>query len=132
MLDVVLAGFAIVAAAYAAINAMAAVRMFRGVPLLARLEPPEPARWPRVSVIIPACNEAATIEQALHSRVAEGYPDAEYLVVDDRSTDDTGAIIDRLARADPRIVPLHVRELPAGWLGKLHAMHVALARATGA
>jgi hypothetical protein len=84
-----------------------------------------------VSVIIPACNEEATIEQALRSRLGEGYPDAEYLVVDDRSTDRTGEIIDRLAAEDPRIVAIHISELPEGWLGKVHALHVAAARATG-
>ena len=131
MLDTVLFVLAIAAAGYWGANAIAAVLLHRGVPVLGRLSPPEPARWPRVSVVIPACNEAATIEAAVRSRLDEGYPDAEYIVVDDRSTDGSGEIIDRLAREDARVVPLHVRELPAGWLGKVHAMHVALGHATG-
>ncbi|HWO26772.1 MAG TPA: glycosyltransferase family 2 protein [Kofleriaceae bacterium] len=132
MLEIVLAGVAIVAAAYWVFMALASLRTMGAVPLLARLAPREPARWPRVSVIIPACNEEATIEAALRSRLGEGYPDAEYLVIDDRSTDRTGEIIDRLAAEDPRIVVLHVRELPEGWLGKVHALHAAVGRATGA
>ncbi|HEX4416847.1 MAG TPA: glycosyltransferase family 2 protein [Kofleriaceae bacterium] len=122
---------AIASAVYWGLATLSAILLQRGVPLLERLAPPTPQRWPRVSVVIPACNEAATIEAALRSRLGEGYPDAEYLVVDDRSTDGTGEIIDRLAIEDARVVPLHVRELPAGWLGKVHAMHVALGRATG-
>lgn len=131
MLEIVLAGVAIVAAAYWVFAALASLRAMAAVPLIARLAPADPPRWPRVSVIIPACDEEATIEQALRSRLGEGYPDAEYLVIDDRSTDRTGEIIDRLAAEDPRIVALHVRELPDGWLGKVHALHTAVGRATG-
>jgi len=131
MFGFVLLVLAIASAVYWGLTAISAVLLRRGVPLLARLAPPAPPRWPRVSVVIPACNEAATIEAAVRSRLGEGYPNAEYIVVDDRSTDGSGEIIDRLAREDARVVPLHVRELPAGWLGKVHAMHVALERATG-
>lgn len=131
MLETVLAGAAIVSAVYWVLVALASLRAMQAVPLIERLAPREPARWPRVSVIIPACNEEATIERALRSRLDERYPDAEYIVVDDRSTDRTGEILDRMAAEDPRIVALHVRELPEGWLGKVHALHVALARATG-
>jgi hypothetical protein len=132
MLQIVLAGLAITSAVYWVLVALASLLAMRAVPLIARIAPRAPPSWPRVSVIIPACNEEATIEQALRSRLAEGYPDAEYLVIDDRSTDRTGEILDRMAAEDPRIVALHVRELPEGWLGKVHAMHVAVARATGA
>jgi glycosyltransferase involved in cell wall biosynthesis len=111
--------------------ALASARGALGMPLLAELRPATPAKWPRVSVVVPACNEEGTIEGALRSRLAEGYPDAEYLVVDDRSTDGTGAIVDKLAASDPRVVPIHVRALPEGWLGKLHAMHQAELQASG-
>jgi GT2 family glycosyltransferase len=127
----VLLVLAIASAVYWSLTAVAAVLLRRGVPVLGRLAPPAPVRWPRVSVVIPACNEAAAIETALRSRLGEGYPNAEYIVVDDRSTDGTGEIIDRLAREDARVVAVHVRELPPGWLGKVHAMHVAMERATG-
>jgi cellulose synthase/poly-beta-1,6-N-acetylglucosamine synthase-like glycosyltransferase len=116
---------------YAIAVASSALGAMRSVPLVSDIAPRPLARWPRVSVVIPACNEGDTIEQALVSRLEEGYPDAEYIVVDDRSTDGTGAIIDRLAARDPRIIALHIEELPDGWLGKVHALHVGVRRATG-
>jgi hypothetical protein len=116
---------------YAAAVSYSTLRTMRGVPLLERLRPPVPVRWPRVSVIIPACNEAETIGAALEARLGEGYPSAEYIVVDDRSTDGTGSIIDAIAAKDPRVVPVHVTHLPDGWLGKLHAMDVGVRRSTG-
>lgn len=87
--------------------------------------------WPRVSVIVPACNEAEHIETAVRSLLAQDYPSLEVIAVDDRSTDATGAVLDRLASADPRLSVLHIETLPAGWLGKVHAMHCAVQRATG-
>ncbi|MEK7768052.1 MAG: glycosyltransferase family A protein, partial [bacterium] len=92
---------------------------------------PEPAAWPRLSVLVPACNEADTLEPALETLLRSDYPDLEVILVDDRSTDGTGAVVDRLAARDARIVPVHVAALPPGWLGKVHAMHVALPHATG-
>ncbi len=116
---------------YAVALSVAAARVVRAVPLVEQLDPPEPARWPRVSVVIPACNEEATLGTALASRLGEGYPNAEYVVVDDRSTDATGAIVDELAAHDPRVVPIHVEHLPEGWLGKVHALHVGVTRSAG-
>ncbi len=90
------------------------------------------ATWlPRVSIIVPARNEAAMIEPAVRSLLTIDYPDYEVVVVDDRSEDATGEILDRLQMEySGRLVVVHVRELPRGWLGKTHAMWSA-AQASG-
>ena len=86
---------------------------------------------PRLSVLIPACNEANTIEGALRTLLKQQYPNLEIVVVNDRSEDDTGAIIDRLASEDSRIRTVHIDHLPNGWLGKVHALKVAADQASG-
>ncbi len=109
------------AALYALFGAYAALRTFTGVrPLPDR--PEAPASWPRVSIIVPACNEEGTLRDATASKLASDYPDLEVVIVDDRSTDGTPGIADALAAGDPRVRVVHVKELPAGWLGKLHAL----------
>jgi hypothetical protein len=110
-------------------RAMRLVR--RRVPRLVDARPPDPARWPRLSVLIPACNEADRIEPAARTLLAEDYPDLELVFIDDRSSDATGAIIDLLAAEDPRVKAVHVRELPEGWLGKVHALHRGFAESAG-
>jgi hypothetical protein len=72
---------------------------------------------------VPACNEAATIEPALRSLLSLDYPSVEVIAVDDRSSDGTGAIIERLASQHSRLRLLRIGELPPGWLGKNHALH---------
>ena len=93
----------------------------------------------RVSIIVPARNEAEHIEAGLLSLLELEYPDYEVIAVDDRSDDATGAILDRLetewrktGESSPHLLKvLHVTELPMGWLGKTHAMWQAGKQATG-
>ncbi len=55
----------------------------------------------------------------------------QVILVDDRSTDDTGIIIDQLAASDSRIKAIHIQELPEQWLGKVHALNIGLQQANG-
>jgi hypothetical protein len=91
-----------------------------------------PGKFPElISVIVPARNEGENIEKALTSLLASEQVQIELIVVNDRSTDQTGQIIDRVAASDARIQPVHISQLPDGWLGKNNAMHVAAQRAHG-
>jgi len=86
---------------------------------------------PRVSVIIPARNEEKKIREALQSVLRSDYPHLEFIVLDDRSTDQTGAILGEMAAADPRLRVVSIGELPAGWLGKNYALYQGAERASG-
>jgi glycosyltransferase involved in cell wall biosynthesis len=101
------------------------------IPALSRQIVVPPQRWPKLSVIVPACNEAEQIESAVTTLMAQDYPDLEIILLNDRSTDNTGAIINRLAQGDPRVRAIHIETLPAGWLGKVHALDQGVARAQG-
>ncbi len=93
---------------------------------------PEPeGPLPRVSIVVAALNEADTIEPAMRSLLALDYPDLELIAIDDRSTDATGAILDRLGTDNPRLRVAHIADLPAGWLGKNHALHIGSSQSTG-
>ena len=105
-----------------------------GLPRIPNLLLPQhnisPAGSPSITVIIPARNEAADIAATLHSLLAQDYPNLQIIAVDDRSTDDTGPIMDSIAARHPeKLRTLHITELPSGWLGKTHAMALAARQA---
>ena len=82
-----------------------------------------------VSIIVPACNEEAGIQAALTSVLKTEGIDFQVIAVNDRSTDSTGQLMNQVAAVDNRCAVIHVEELPGGWLGKNHAMHVAAEQA---
>jgi glycosyltransferase involved in cell wall biosynthesis len=86
---------------------------------------------PRVSVIIPARNEQRRIREALQSILHQDYPNAECIVINDRSTDHTGAILAEMARQDARLRVITISELPSGWMGKNYALYRGAEIATG-
>ena len=106
-------------------------RVRTGVPLLTGLEIPEPPSWPAVSVVVPACNEADKFDPAARTLLAQDYENLEIILVNDRSTDATGEIVDRLAACDPRVRAIHISDLPDGWLGKVNALNRGLAECGG-
>jgi chlorobactene glucosyltransferase len=91
---------------------------------LRRLESyPAPAKWPGVSVLIPARNEETNIGPCVRSLLAQDYPELEVLVLNDHSTDRTGAILAELAAHDCRLRVVPGSPLPEDWLGKHWACH---------
>ncbi|RME75452.1 MAG: glycosyltransferase [Planctomycetota bacterium] len=78
------------------------------------------ARRP-VSVLIPARNEEAGIEEAVRAALASRDVEIEVCVMDDGSTDDTADIVRAIAAEDPRIRLASAPPLPPGWNGKQHA-----------
>ena len=120
-------------AAFAAVtvSALDVALGWRRIRHLNEVELPPACPQARVSLIVSALNEAATIEPALRSLLAIDYPDLEIIVINDRSTDATPAIVEKVAGGSPRMRIVHVDTLPSGWLGKNHALHRGAAIATG-
>jgi len=123
-----------------------------GMPSVADVSRPEwdrhpvsPAGNPRVSIIVPARNEEDSIEPAVSTLLALDYDNYEVIVVNDRSTDRTGEILEKVSNSQVsqnrrevghpgssfNFRVIHHRELPAGWLGKTHAMWTGANQATG-
>ena len=87
---------------------------------------------PSVTVVVPARNESPKIEQCLRSLLAQDYAQLQICAIDDRSSDSTGKIMDHLQREFPgKLTVVHISELPAGWLGKTHAMWRGAAASAG-
>ncbi|SFG66194.1 Glycosyltransferase, catalytic subunit of cellulose synthase and poly-beta-1,6-N-acetylglucosamine synthase [Palleronia marisminoris] len=91
---------------------------------LMALRPPSPAGQgplPAVSILIPARDEAGGIGAALDGALAQTGVTIEVVVLDDGSTDGTGAIVAARAATDPRLRLIEGAPLPKGWIGKTHA-----------
>ena len=126
---------AVVAAGLLVFWAAHAVDAVRGAPSVRALPwvaPLDFATAPPVSVVVAARNEAEHVARGVGSLLRLAYPRVEVVVVDDRSTDGTGAILDRMAVADPRLRVEHVSRLSQGWLGKNQALAIGAGAASGA
>ncbi len=94
----------------------------------------QPPKSPFLSIIVPACNEEDHIQATLERLLRLDYQKYEVIAVNDRSTDRTGEVMDRVAStSDPKKILkiIHVETLPSGWLGKVHAMWSAAEQARG-
>ena len=99
------------------------------VPLLRDVRPAS-GPLPGVSIVIAARDEERHLDAAVRSLLALDYPDYELIVVDDRSTDRTPTILATIARESPQLRIVTVTELPAGWLGKNHALQLGASSAS--
>ncbi len=103
----------------------------RCIPQLAESASLSTGKSERVSIIVSARDEASRIETTVTRLLELRDVDAEIIVVDDRSSDGTTAILQRLAEDNPRLELLRVDVLPEGWLGKTHACHLGSLAASG-
>ena len=122
-------------------HAVAMLRGMRSLPDLTRIDPealPPLASVdaPDVTVVVPACNEEKNIQATLRSLLASTGVRVEIIAVNDRSTDRTGERMEQIAdeaavkNGPHSLRVLHIGELPAGWLGKPHAMAMGARQAT--
>jgi glycosyltransferase involved in cell wall biosynthesis len=88
---------------------------------------------PLATIVIPAKDEGLRIRNCLESALGQDYANFQVLAIDDRSTDQTGAVMDEVAASNPRLVVLHKTEVPpVGWTGKNHALWAGQQKAGGA
>jgi glycosyltransferase involved in cell wall biosynthesis len=88
-------------------------------------------KLPTLSIIVSALNEEKDIEKALLTLIHLDYPCLEIVAINDRSTDQTPHILDRLQSQYPRLKVCHIKDLPEGWFGKNHALHLGSQVAQG-
>ncbi len=81
-----------------------------------------PEGLPAVSVLICARNERANLQHNLPALLAQDYPNWELIVVDDASSDGSGAWLDEQARQNPRLRVLHLPEGQKPFAGKKGAL----------
>jgi len=86
---------------------------------------------PTLDVLVPVKDEAENITSCLESILAQDYPGLRIIVVNDRSTDDTATVVQRLQDRHPQIQRLDITGLPAGLYGKPHALHQAASMLEG-
>ncbi|MGF6948536.1 glycosyltransferase involved in cell wall biosynthesis [Neobacillus sp. B4I6] len=86
---------------------------------------------PLLSVVVAARNEEKQIEASILSQLEQTYKNVEWILVNDRSTDMTGTIMEELTKIDPRLKVIHVDQLPEGWLGKNNALYTGALQASG-
>ncbi|GIV81790.1 MAG: hypothetical protein KatS3mg051_1144 [Anaerolineae bacterium] len=96
-----------------------------------RLRRAQPKQLSRVSLLVPARDEAAVIGTTVRQLLAQAYPDFEVLVLDDQSSDQTAQVARSAAAGDERLRVLAGEPLPEGWLGKNWACHQLAAQASG-
>jgi glycosyltransferase involved in cell wall biosynthesis len=97
-------------------------------------DPPAITPMPPLTIVVPARNEAAGLEPAIRSLLRLDYPDFQIIAINDRSTDETGEILERISDSSEskgRLRVIHVHRLPEGWLGKTHAMWLGAQQGSG-
>ncbi len=101
------------------------------LPWLSDAPPLSPGNAPSVSVIFAARDEVEKLPGAIETLLAQDYPRFEVVAVNDRSRDQTSEILHEFERAKPNLKVIDIAELPAGWLGKPHALVAGFEQSQG-
>jgi cellulose synthase/poly-beta-1,6-N-acetylglucosamine synthase-like glycosyltransferase len=114
---------AIVAACYAALRVVLTLGLLR--------RPPRVQQQPSISIVVAARDEAESLRRLLPALLAQDYPDYEVIIVDDRSSDATPALLSDWQERDPRLIAVRIDELPEGRTPKMYALGEGIARSRG-
>lgn len=102
--------------------------------MLLLTRPPAPLQKPppKVTILIPAKDEGERIRSCIESALMQDYANFNVVAIDDRSTDNTGAVMDEIAAKHPRLKAFHNSVAPPpGWTGKNNALHQGQKHADG-
>ncbi len=101
--------------------------------LLERPHPRLPEPIERATILIPAKDEGQRIRECVEAACNQTHPNYQVIAIDDRSTDETGAILDELAARYPHLRVRHIQndELAPGWTGKCNALYRTVNEADG-
>lgn len=101
------------------------------IPALKSVAPLKDEECPSVSILFAARDEEEKLAAALDTFLAQDYPGYEVVAVNDRSGDATKSILEAAARKNSNLKILSITSLPAGWLGKPHALQKAFESSNG-
>lgn len=87
--------------------------------------------YPKISIVIAVKDGEIEIESTLKRLLSFKYPNYEVIAVNDRSKDKTEIIIQDYASRFSQLIGVHIKVLPTGWLGKVHALHQGVQKASG-
>jgi chlorobactene glucosyltransferase len=91
----------------------------------------KPHHNPKVSIILPARNEAVFIEKCINSLLEQDYKNYEIIAIDDRSDDNTGNIIKKISNENPKVIHVLAEPKPEKWIGKNWACVEGFRKASG-
>lgn len=124
----------LLALSIAIITILSAIDLFFGLRSMIKLNDVDvltDENMPSVSLIVPACNEEEHIAAAINSFLKQSYANIEIIAVNDRSTDNTGSILNELQSKHKNLTAIDIETLPKGWIGKINALHYGAEQATG-
>ena len=103
---------------------------FRDSPFLDKFVS-KPHHNPKVSIILPARNEELFIEKCINSLLDQDYENYEIIAIDDRSDDNTGEIIKKIAKKNSKVVYVLAEPKPERWTGKNWACMEGFRKSSG-